>query len=278
MPAHIASKFTGYTALSGTTAQTLGGADLELPDGAKCILAVIPYITSPAGNTAAESVMGKVTITSADIKQGINPLQILAPPIGSSLLKGVAQPQGHPNLHIYPVNCPVNGGENLTIQGTGLIDHTIEPYMGCEVIYSDVAPHKAQRFYKLGTLTATGTAAATVPGSNISVQGGKYSVELFGFAVGTTVAALKGLSGYLYFTSEGWTPAWQQYLPICPASGLVDTNIVETIAGVARRKICLDMMEKTTIEDNFHLSVALTTAGYWIAGIGYTRSGDLKPI
>lgn len=278
MPIHIGSKFTGYTALSSTTAQTLGGADLGLPDGAKCILGVIPYLTSPAGNTAGEPVAGKVTITSTDITRGINPVQILAPPIGSSLLKGVAQPQGHPNAHFYPINCPVNGGEDLTIQGTGLFDHTIEPYMGCEVIYSDVPPHKAQRYYKLGTFTNTGTSAATVSGSNISVTNGAKLVEIFGYAVGTTVAALKGLSGYFLIRSEGFTPAWDLYLPICPASGLVDTNIVEAIAGVARRKVQIDMDAKCTIQDQFHLSVALTTTGNFLAGVGYTQRGDRKPV
>lgn len=278
MPKHIGCKFTGYTALSAATAQTLGGADLELPDTAKSILAVIPYITSPAGNTAGEPVAGKVTITSSDIKQGINPVQILAAPIGSSLLKSVAQVQGSANAHIYPINCNVNGGEDLTIQGTGLFDHTIEPYMGCEVIYSDVPAHKAQRFYKLGTFTNTGTSAATVAGSGISITNGKHLVEIFGYAVGTTVAALKGLSGYFLVTSEGFTPAWKLYVPINPASGQVDTNIQECVAAVARRKVCVDLDSKVTIADDFHLSVALTTTGNFIMGVGYTKRGDSRPI
>lgn len=273
---HISSKFTGYTALSGTTAQTLGGADLELPDGAKCILGVVPYITSPAGNTAGEPVAGKVTITSSDVR--INPVQILAPPIGSSLLKGVTQPQGAANAHFYPINCPVKGGEDLTIEGTGLFNHTIEPYMGCEVVYSDVPPHKAQRFYKLGTFTNTGTNAATVTGSGISITNGLSLVEVFGYAVGTTVAALKGLSGYFLISSEGFTPAWKIYLPINPASGQVDTNIQEAIAAVARRKVQIDLDAKLTVQDDFHLSVGLTTTGNFIAGVGYTQRGDSKPI
>ena len=280
MPKHICNKFTGYTALSSTDAQTLGGADLGLPDGAKSILAVIPYITSPAGCTANEAIVGKVSITSTDVGKGLNPINILAQPIGSQLQGALAvgQPQGGAKGVIYPINCNINGGEDLTIKGQGLINHTIEPYMGVEVIYSDLPAHKAQRYYKVGTYTNTGTSAATVIGSTIKVTGGKTLVEVNGFAVGTTVATLKGLCGYFIFTSEGLSPSWIPELPINPASGGVGTDLQETIAGLARRKIQLDMDKTVTIQDDFHLSVALTTTGNFIAGVGYTKRGDQRPI
>lgn len=260
---HIGTKFTGYTALSSTTEQLLGGAALELPDGVREIIGIVPYITSPAGCTANEPVTGYVNVTSDDVKTV--PYQVLASPIGSSLLKSSAQPQGQSPF--YPMNVPVNGGESLKIYGNGLFNHTIEPYMAVLVIYSDQRSGKAQVYSKLSTFTNTGTAATTVSGGTISIVGGKQIIEIGGFAVGTTVAALKGLCGHLIFTSDNFTPAWVQHLPVEPASGQVDTNIVECIAGVARKKILVDITPKITIAIGFSLAVALTTTGNFIAQI-----------
>ena len=278
MPMHIGSKFTGYTALSSTTGVALGGADLELPDGAKSILAVIPYLADAVDNTTAEGSYGKIEITSSDVK--INPCEILSQPVGSCLIGAAIETRSQaPASHvIYPVNVPVNGGEDLTITGYGLINHTVEPYMGCEVIYSDVPPHKAQRFYKLGTLTAIGTAAALVAGSGISVTNGKHLIEINGFAVSVTPTTKVGVAGYLYVTSEGFTPAWQLYLPIEPSPSGEGTDLTEACAGVARRKVMLDLDAKCTINDNYYSSVALTGNGKWICGVGYTSRSDRKPI
>jgi len=180
----IGAKFTGYTAISATTATLLGGAALELPDGARNILAMVPFVTSPAGNTAAESVAAEAYLESDDVK--VVPYHVLAQPIGSSLLLSVAQLQGAWKDVMYPVNCPVKGGEQINCYGKGLFDHTIEPYMAVLIIYSDTPPSKPQCYAKLGTLTGTGTSAARTTGSNITVVGGRRLKEVFGFAYGTT--------------------------------------------------------------------------------------------
>jgi hypothetical protein len=261
----IATKFTGYTAISGVVATLLGGAALELPDGARQIVGIVPYVTSPAGNTAAEPVAVELYVESDDLK--VTPYHILPSPIGSSLLKSVAQVQG--KSQFYGMYCPVKGGESLRIYAKGLFDHTIEPYCGALVIYSDEAPAKPQRYSKISTYTNTGTGAARVSGGTISIVGGKRLVEVGGFAVGTTVAALKGLAGHLDFNSEGFTPSWDLHLPIEPASGQVDTNIQECIAGVARREVNIAMADKSTINVGFTLAVALTTTGNFVAQVTY---------
>jgi len=73
---HKGMKFTGYTALSGTTSPKLGAANLKLPDKVKTILGIVPYLTSPAANTANEPIAGKVHIISESVK--INPLIVLS--------------------------------------------------------------------------------------------------------------------------------------------------------------------------------------------------------
>lgn len=263
----IGTQFSGYTALDSTTAVLLGAAAIELPDGAKSIVAMMPFLTSPAGNTANEPVAAEAYLESDDVK--IVPYHVLAQPIGASLLKSTTQTQGAAKGVLYPVNCPVKGGESIKCYGKGLFDHTIEPYMGVLLIYSDQPPKKPQVFCKIGTFTNTGTAAATVAGSNITVVGGRKLIEVAGMAVGTTVAALKGLAGHIILSCEGFTPAWKLHVPINPASGQVDTDIQEAIAGVQRIPVNITMKDKCVVEDSFHLAVALTTTGNWIAQVMY---------
>lgn len=260
----IGTKIIGYTALNSTTDVLLGGANLKLPDGAKEILGVYPYVTSPAGNTANEPVAAVVTIQSDDVK-GIQPYQVLCEPIGSSLLKSCAQPQG--KSCFMPMYCPVNGGEELKIYGTGLFNHTIEPYAACLVVYSDTRTGKKQVFSKISTFTNTGIAAARVSGGTVTVTGASRLIEVRGFAVGTTVAALKGLAGYFDFTSDDFSPSWVIHLPIEPASGQVDTNIVECIAGVAKKKVDIGLRSHSVINIGFMLSVALTTTGNFVSQV-----------
>jgi len=260
---YLATKFTGYTSIGTSTTDTLlGGAALELPDGAKEIVGIIPYLTSPVGNTAAEAVNADFFITSEDVPK-IVPFHCPANPIGSSLLKSVAQVQG--KSEFYPIHCPVNGGETIKIYAVALQAHTIAPYAGALIIYSDTPQGKPQVFSKAGTLTGTGTAAARVSCGTISIVGARRLIEVAGYAFGTTVAALKGLAGHFDIQSEGLTPSWQIDLPIEPASGQVDTNIQECIAGVARKEVGLDLKDKSTLNVGFTLAVALTTQGKAVA-------------
>lgn len=260
----IGTKFTGYTALSSTDAQLLGGAALELPDAARNLVAMIPFITSPAGCTANEPVAGKAYLESDDVK--VVPYTVLAQPIGSSLLKSSAQPQGETLKGVlYPMNVPIKGGESIKCYGQGLFNHTIEPYMGVLLIYSDQPPTFPQVYSKVSTFTNTSTAAARVSGGTVTIVGGRKLIEIAGFAVGTTVAALKGLTGHFDFNSEGFTPSWDLHLPINPASGQVDTNIVECIGGVARLQVEIAMKDKCVVNIGFTLAVALTTTGNFVA-------------
>lgn len=264
---HITSKFTGFTSIGTGTAETLlGGAALELPDGAKEIIGIVPYLSSPAGNTAAEAIQADFFVTSEDLK-GVVPFHVPANPIGSSLLKSVAQVQG--KSQFYPWHVPVNGGESIKVYAVALQAHTIAPYAGATIIYSDERTGLPQVFSKVSTLTGTGTAAARVSGGQVTIVGGTKLVKVAGYAFGTTVAALKGLAGHFDFNSEGISPSWDIHLVVEPISGQVDTNIQECIAAVAAREVNFDMKDKCTINIGFTLAAALTTQGKFVAYFFY---------
>ncbi|MBS7252326.1 MAG: hypothetical protein KIH08_17320, partial [Candidatus Freyarchaeota archaeon] len=193
----IWTKTMGPTQLSGTTDVLVGGDELTLPSAAKSILAIIPHLSSPGGNTAGQAIIAQVSLDSDDFS--VKPYEVLAQPIGSSLGKSGIQPQD--KAPIWPVNCPVPGGSELKIYAKGLHDHTIEPYVGVDVILGDFVA--APRFYsKLGTLTDTGVAAAEVKGSGIRITGGRALKKAYGLVVGTTVAAQKGIMGKFRLSSS----------------------------------------------------------------------------
>lgn len=274
----IGRKVVGPTALSSTTAQLVGGAALTLPEAAKCILGIKIACSSPAGNTAGEPIAAKVYLESQDFPF-IGPFEVLAQPIGSTLLKSISQIQG-PNIE-YPINCRAQGdkkigGSRLKVYAAGLFNHTIEPYVAVEVIFADFIPRDKrgrplpQYFSQLGTFTNTGTAAGEASGGTITIVGGRRIKEVFGYAVGTTVAALKGIMGKFRLNSSGILDFGDIEFLINPASGQVDTDIMESVAAVARSKVDIRIKSKLDITNFFNLGVALTTTGNFICGILYT--------
>jgi hypothetical protein len=267
---NIGVKSWGSTALSALTDVQIGGASFEFPSDAKCLLCAMPTLTSPAGNTANEPVAAKVKIQSTSNYLG--DCTFLAQPIGSSLLKSSAQPQGAQENAIYPLFCPVKGGSKIDIYGTGLLDHTIEPRVGITIWFSDFMPDPVrypQTHWVVGVYTNTSTAAAEVVGSKISIIGGRRIIEVGGFAVGTTVAALKGLLSQMRLNSSDILAFGDLMYFLNPASGQVDTNIVECNAGVTRIPCSIPIKDKATIADNHKLEVALTTTGNFVVQIGY---------
>ena len=267
---NVGVKKWGSTALSSTSDVLIGAADFEFPSDAKCLLAAMPTLTSPAGSTANEPIVGKFTIQSSSNYLG--DMTFLAQPIGSSLLKSSAQPQGIQEAAIYPIYCPVKGGSKIKVYGTGLFNHTIEPYAAVTVWFSDFMPDPVkypQQHWVVGTFTNTGTSAAEVVGSKISIIGGRRIVEVGGLVVGTTVAALKGLLCSFRLNSPDILAFGDIEGFFNPASGQVDTNIVECIGGVTRIPVSVPIKDKATISDNVELEVALTTTGNFAVQIGY---------
>jgi hypothetical protein len=264
------TKTVGPTVISGTTATKISGANFKLPADAKCLLAIIPHISSPAGLTAGEAVQAYVELKSDS--NSIGPYKVLCAPIGSTLGKSGFSPQDP--APIYPVNCPVKGGSEIEVWATGLIDHTIEPYVTVDLVIADFIA-SPQFKAKLGTLTAMGsTSAGETKGSGIRLEGAHRIVELCGYAVGTTVATLKGICGKFRLSSSGFKAMGDQEFSVENIGGAVATDA--TTASVAefahltrKRDLDIPVTDPIDIDDYFNLGVALTTAGKFIVGVLY---------
>jgi hypothetical protein len=263
-------KVVGPTVLSGTTSQKVSGANFKLPADAKCLLAIIPHCSSPAGLTAGEAVMASVELKSDS--NPVTPYKVLTAPIGSTLGKSGFSPQDP--APIYPVNCPVKGGSEIEVWATGLIDHTIEPYVTVELVLSDFLA-SPQFKAKIGTLTTMGsTSAGETKGSGIRLEGAHRIIEAAGYAVGTTVATLKGICGKFRLSSSGFKGMGDVELAIENIGGAIATDAttasVAEFAHLTRRKdLDIPVTDPIDIDDYFNLGVALTTAGKFVVGVLY---------
>jgi len=272
---NVGLKHVGPTALSALTDVQIGGTTflLDFPSDAKTILAVMPTLTSPAGNTANEPLAASVSLSSTSSGFNLGDCTFLCQPIGSSLLKAVAQIQGSGQDVVYPIFAPIPTGGKLKILARGLFDHTIEPYVGLTIWFCDQLLDPAiypQRHWILGTYTNTGTTAAeATDATKIGIVGGRRIVEVGGFAVGTTVAALKGLCTWARLTSPDLLTFGDIEFFLNPSSGQVDTNIQEANAGVTRLPCSVPIKSPANITDKMNLAVALTTTGNFVIQIGY---------
>lgn len=265
-------KTLGPTVLSSTTEQKISGANYKLPAQAKTLVGIIPYCDAPEGKTAAEAVMAYVTLKS-DSNQ-IRPFTVLCAPIGSNLgADGMSLRDPAP---FYPVNCPVVGGSEIEVYGNGLINHTIEPYVQCDLILSDQPSHAALRNKaKIGTLTTMGAATAgETKGSGLRLEGGSRITEVMGYAIGTTVAAAKGITGKFRLSSSGFLGMGDVEFAAEPVGGAktaldaAGTAAVLEYAHLTRRKdIDIPITSPIDIDDYFNLGVAVTTAGKFIVGV-----------
>lgn len=248
---------------AASTAKTLlGGANLVLPDWARSIVEVRPVVNIDVP-TVSESVLAQLILESDDFN--IGPFEVLAAPISSCLGATIAPFVAAPE--IYPVNCPVNGGQ-LKIYGKALVANTAAPVMSCSVTISSEPPRGPQCFAKMGTLTSSGTtASAEVAGTQYQFSKGRKIVELFGALVPDTVAAADALVGFIRFSSSEFSHVTPAKLELNPCVGGLSTIFSTKIDGVSRQKVSIPLNPgQTNIQDYLYMDLAPAAAGNFVSG------------
>lgn len=262
----IGSDLIGPTSLGvGATAKVqLGGADLVLPAWARSILAIRPMlqIVTP---TVDEAVMASVTLESDDFS--VQPFITLAAPIQSS--DGTHAAPFTPEPPWYPVNCPIAGGDRLKVYGTPLTASSAAPYMSCQVVVGDKKPG-AQLHSKIGTITATGTAASVnVTEASYTLTGGNTLKEIIG-AVGT-MALLAGdvIMGRFDFVSNDLKFPTPLKLPTSVMSGILGVEDAIISPGLSRAKVEVPISSPCLFTNSLRMALAPVGAGKFITGVIY---------
>ena len=247
---------------ASTSKVLLGGANLVLPDWAKSIVEIRPVVNIDVP-TVSESVLAQCILESDDFN--IGPFEVLAAPISSCLGATIAPFVAEPE--VYPVNCPVNGGQ-LKIYGKALVANTAAPVMSCSVTISSEPPRGPQYYAKMGTLTSSGVVASTeIAGTQYQFSKGRKVVELFGALVPDTVAAADALAGYIRFSSSEFSHVTPAKLELNPCVGGLSTIFSTKIDGVSRQKVSIPLNGgQTNIQDNLYMDLAPAAAGNWVSG------------
>lgn len=260
------------TVMPNSTAKTLlGGATVILPSWAKSIMAVVTKASTEVP-VASIPFLPQVDVESNDLK--VMPFQVFAPPT-ASIIGAASHSQNTPKPEIYQMNVPCNGGEQMSIYGTGLIatGGTMTGFVGANLIISNMSPTLPQRKAKIGTLTTSGTAAnADVAGTRYNFSGGTHIVELQGVAALRAPVASKGMAGHIKYTSNEFDGVSECKLDLVPCSGAFGTLGMSYLNGVSRLPVNVPVQPgqgQVNIQDYAYFSVISSTAGDFCSGVIY---------
>lgn len=259
---------TNYTSIgTGTTKTLLGGAKVILPSRCRSILSIMPQVTV-ATPTTVEGVNTQFDVESDDVV--LQPYQVIGAPIAPVLGATGTQYQGP--VEKWPIGCPTNGGEQVSISGTALVGNTVAPTAGCGIVVSDLPAPFSQRHSKIGTYTSTGTTANTdVAMTAFTFTGGSKIVEVWGTHNGITVAAADAMMGMIKFTSSEFGQSLPVKLPLNSMAGLLGATGQMALAGTSRQPVDINISpSQTTIRAYGYWGDLPASAGNFIAGVIYT--------
>ena len=241
------------------------------PSDSQCLIEFTPYY-SPVVTTTEESMLSECAIESQSVKD-ILPKRVINAPVQAGL--GATYASIVPILEAHECNTPLQAGSNdiITAYGQAQVANTGAPLMGVEFHFSDSRPNRPQMYYdKPNDETSSGTAATTIDGNSLTINGGKTLQNLYFELAATTPVASKPLLASMIFSSNNFDSSQGLEVALQPvAQGLGATiATLQAKAGI-RKNVGMGMKSTCVINTTLRLSSALTTAGNFIAGIGYTK-------
>ncbi len=255
---------------AGVARTTLGTNNK--PSETQNLIEFIPYFANSGAVTAAQSMLLATEVVSQSVKD-ILPKRIINAPVQAGL--GATFATLTPILEAYECNTPLVGGSNDIIEvfGQSQIANTVAPIMGCALHYSNAPPVLPQMYYeKPDNETSSGTAATTVTGGTITINGGKTLQVLMGALSAGTVTADEGYIGSMQFNSSNFDNSQDLEIPLQPTSvGIGALNSAQQVKHSIYKNVSMGMKSTAIITTVLRLSQALTAAGNFIGCVGYTK-------
>lgn len=248
---------------TGTTRTKIGS--VTLPSWCQAILAVIPYLAEITPTTV-QSVSAKLELESDSL--GLKPFEVLPAPMGAGLGATFNTFTGREK---FLVGINTKGGEIVDLYGTALVANTVAPEMKAALILSDKPSPFPQRHAKLGTLTASGTAADTdVAGTAYQISNAKRIVELQSIFHPKTIAAGDAFLGVMKYVSSEFALNTPVELPMHALSfGLGATGSM-LIPGTSRLDVDIPVKPgQVNIQDYLYADILTAAAGSFISGVIY---------
>ena len=260
------------TSLGAGVAKTSIGTNTK-PAQAANLIEFIPYYAPSGAVTAAQTMMLETALESASIN--LLPKRVINAPMQAGL--GGTFATLIPQITAFECNTPLTKGgtEIIEVFGQAQLANTVAVIMGCALHYSETAPTRsAEHFYlKPDNETSTGTAATTVAGGTITINGGKTLQILMGALSAGTVTADEGYIGSLQFNSSNFDNSQDLEIPLQPTSvGIGALNSAQQVKHSIYKNVSMGMKATCTISTVLRLSQALTAAGNFIGCVGYTKA------
>lgn len=267
---------TSYAQIAPATLGT-GVARLSLgtnnkPSESRNLIEITPWYAQAGAFTAAESVFVTTELTSVSVKD-ILPKRIVNPAIMSGL--GATFATLTPILQAYECNTPLQSGSNDIIEafGQSYVANTVAPVMGLELHYSDSTPSKPQMYYeRVENETAAGTAATSVTGGTITINGGTRLQVLGGEIAGATVTASESYVASLQFNSSNFENSQDLDIALQPKSvGLGALASSLNPKASMRINVGMGMKPTSTINTVAVINQALTGDANFAGFVGYNK-------
>jgi len=255
---------------TGVARTTLGTNDK--PSDTTNLIEFTPYYAPAGAITASESALLATEITSVSVAD-ILPKRIINPPIQATL--GATAASMIPILESYECNTLLDKGSNSTIEafGQAQIANTVAMVMGVELHYSDSPPSMPQMFYeKPDNETAAGTAATTVTGNNMVINGGVMLMVLMAELAAATPTADESYISSMQFNSPNFANSQNVEIAVQPLVASLGAliGILQPKATIKKR-LGMGMKPTTTITPVININEALAGDGNFIAGVGYNK-------
>ncbi len=252
-------------------ARTSLGTDNK-PSESQNLIEFTPYYINSGAVTAAQSMLLATEVTSVSVKD-ILPKRVINPSVQAGL--GATFATLTPILQAFECNTLLQSGSNDIIEvfGQSQIANTVAPIMGCELHYSNTPPVKKQMYYeKPDNESSSGTAATTVAGNSITINGGTMIQVLGGEFSAGTVTADEGYLATMQFNSSNFENSQSLDIAIQPKSvGIGALNSSLNPKASMRFGVGMGMKPTTTINTALVLAQALTAAGNFIGMVGYQK-------
>ena len=242
------------------------------PSESQNLIEFTPYFLNSGAVTAAQSMLLATEIVSQSVSD-ILPKRVINAPVMSGL--GATFATLTPILQAFECNTRLESGSNDIIEvfGQSQIANTVAPIMGCELHYSNSPPNKPQMYYeKPNNETSSGTAATTVAGNSITINGGTMLQVLGGELSSGTVTADEGYLATMQFNSSNFENSQSLEIALQPRSvGIGALNSSLCPKSSTRFNVGMGMKPTTTIDTALVLANALTAAGSFIGMVGYNK-------
>lgn len=259
---------------TGVTETRLNGdAPLVVPDTAKGLREIVPWMVSNGLITANQSYLAEMRLQSDDV--ALEPKRFLLDPI-NSVLSTIGAPIV-PILHARKLNVRLRGTERINYRATAQVANTVAPLVGADVVYSNVGVSGKEQYYsKPDNETDTGTTVNTrTAGGTITITGGKEITDLYGIVVNTTLTVGESICGTFAFESADFQTNSPYRISVQPTAAPLGATTASLLIAMTKRHFPDGMgipINPNCLINNFYTNrVLFTTAGDFITGVSWVK-------